>query len=56
MQKKNVYTKFNSISWRMEAKRDRFTKEITPFNEINGIKNIYCLDKKRHKNEIILFR
>ncbi len=31
--------KFNSISWRMEAKRDRFTKETTPFNEINGIKN-----------------
>lgn len=31
--------KFNSISWRMEAKRDSFTKEITPLSEINGIKN-----------------
>jgi nucleoside-diphosphate-sugar epimerase len=31
--------KFNSISWKMEAKKDRFTKEITPFSEINGIKN-----------------
>lgn len=31
--------KFNSISWRMEAKKDRFTKETTPFCEINEIKN-----------------
>ncbi|QHG91865.1 NAD-dependent epimerase/dehydratase family protein [Sulfurimonas sp. CVO] len=39
--------KFNPVSWRMEAKKDKFTKEFTPLNEINGIKN---------KIKYILFR
>ena len=39
--------KFNALSWRQEAIKDKFTKEITPLTEIKGIKN---------KIKYILFR
>ncbi len=31
--------KFNSISWKQEAIKDKFTKEKTPLNEIKGLKS-----------------
>ncbi|MEI8611101.1 NAD-dependent epimerase/dehydratase family protein [Enterovibrio sp. Hal110] len=31
--------KFNAIDWRSEAVKDRYTGELTSFNEIDGIKN-----------------